>query len=142
LVAGAGVAATYAHEGATGPTRKVLAGSPLPFFSRAVAFGQLVFISGVMGNKPGTRELAAASFEGQCKQAMENMKASIEAAGSKLSSVLKCTCFLTDAADFEKFNEVYATYFTTDPPARSTVVVNELVLAGAKMEIECVTCTA
>jgi enamine deaminase RidA (YjgF/YER057c/UK114 family) len=64
--------------------------------------------------------------------------ASIEAAGSSPDRVLKCTCFLTDAADFAAMNKVYASFFPSDPPARSTVVVKELVIAGAKIEVDSV----
>jgi len=83
--------------------------------------------------------LASPEFEGQCKQALDNLKSSVEAAGSSMDKVLKCTCFLTEAADFDAMNRVYRTYFPNDPPARSTVAVKELVLAGAKFEIDCVT---
>jgi 2-iminobutanoate/2-iminopropanoate deaminase len=51
---------------------------------------------------------------------------------------MKCTCFLTDVNDFATFNKVFRGYFPANPPARSTVVVKELVLAGAKIEIDCV----
>ena len=57
-----------------------------------------------------------------------------------MSNVMKCTCFLVDMADFPTFNKIYRTYFPADPPARSTVVVKELVVKGAKIEIDCVTC--
>jgi reactive intermediate/imine deaminase len=122
--------------------RKIVPGSPSPNFSRAVIFGDLAFISGVLGTKAGLRELASPDFEGQCKQALENLKASVEAARSSMSQVLKCTCYLTDASDFDTMNKVYRTFFPNDPPARSTVGVKELVLAGAKFEIDCVTTLA
>jgi len=95
-------------------------------------------VSGVLGTKAGLRDLASAEFEGQCRQGLENLKASIEAAGSTLDKVLKCSCFLTEAADFAAMNKVYQEFFPKDPPARSTVVVKELVLAGAKFEIDCI----
>jgi len=122
--------------------RKVVPGSPSPNFSRAVILRDLAFISGVLGTKAGLRELASPDFEGQCKQALENLKASVEAAQSSMDKVLKCTCYLTDAADFDTMNKVYRTFFPKDPPARSTVAVKELVLAGAKFEIDCVTTLA
>ena len=140
VLAVTGVAASTASADDAAPQRRVIGGSPIPTFSRAVVFGKLVYVSGVLGTKGGLRDLASAEFEGQCKQAMENLKASVEAAGSSMDKVLKCTCFLTDAADFAAMNKVYQTHFPTDPPARSTVAVKELVLAGAKFEIDCVTC--
>ena len=141
VLAVTGVAATASSD-ETAPQRRVVGGSPAAFFSRAVAFGKLVYVSGVLGTKAGLRELASPEFEGQCKQALDNLKASVEAAGSSMDKVLKCTCFLTEAADFDAMNKVYRTYFPNDPPARSTVAVKELVLAGAKFEIDCVTSLA
>ncbi len=140
VLAVTGVAATTASADESAAQRRVVGGSPIPTFSRAVVFGKLVYVSGVLGTKGGLRDLASAEFEGQCKQALENLKASVEAAGSSMDKVLKCTCFLTEAADFETMNKVYRTYFPDHPPARSTVAVKELVLAGAKFEIDCVTC--
>lgn len=120
--------------------RRVVGGSPYATFSRAVAFDGIVFVAGVVGQKPGSRELAAVDFAGQCRQAMENLKTSVEASGSTMDKVLKCNCFLTDVADFGTFNKIYTEFFTAGPPARSTVVVKELVVPGAKLEIDCVTC--
>ncbi len=120
--------------------RWIIEGSPYPTFSRAVAFDRIVFVAGVVGQKPGTNELASPGFEGQCRQALDNLKASVEAAGSTMDRVLKCTCFLADAADFGTFKRIYAGFFPCDPPARSTVVVKALVVPGAKLEIDCVTC--
>jgi len=122
------------------PARQVVPGSPYPAFSRAVRFDRLVFVSGVLGQVPGTRELAGADFESQARQAMENLKASVEAAGSTMDRVLKCAAFLTEQEDFAKFNEVYVRYFPAAPPARSTVIVKALVAPGAKIEIDCVAC--
>jgi 2-iminobutanoate/2-iminopropanoate deaminase len=119
--------------------RQIIPGSPYPTFSRAVRLDRLVFVAGVLGQKPGTRDLVSADFEPQCRQALENLKASVEAAGSSLDRVLKCTVFLTDVGDFAIFNKVYAEHFPHDPPARSTVVAKELVVAGAKLEVDCVT---
>ena len=120
--------------------RRVVGGSSNPAFSRATAFGGLVYTSGVVGRKPGAHGTLSADFETQCRQAMENLKASVEAAGSTMAQVLKCTCFLTDVADFPKMNAIFRSFFPNDPPARSTVVVKELVVRGAKLEIDCVTC--
>ena len=72
----------------------------------------------------------------QTQQTLENIKAMLAAAGSSLDRVFKCTVFLTNIADYAKMNEVYATYFPKDPPARSTVAGSGLAL-GAKVEIEC-----
>jgi enamine deaminase RidA (YjgF/YER057c/UK114 family) len=61
----------------------------------------------------------------------------VEAAGSTMDRVLKCQAFLTEQSDFAAFNEIYKGYFPTDPPARSTVIVKDLVLPGAKIEVDC-----
>ena len=117
--------------------KKVIPGNS-PNLSRAVGFERMLFVSGVLGVDPQSRKLASAEFEGQCRQALTNLKASVEAGGATLSQVLKCTCFLVEPADFEAFNKIYRDFFPQDPPARSTVVVKELVMAGAKIEIDCV----
>ena len=117
--------------------RKVVAGGS-PNFSRTVEFDKVLYVSGVLGVDPETRKLRSTEFEGQCRQVLANLKASVEAGGSNLGQVLKCTCFLVAASDFEQFNKVYREYFSTDPPARSTVVVKELVMPGALIELECI----
>lgn len=122
------------------PRRRVVGGSPYPTFSRAVEFDRVIFVAGVLGQKPGTRDLVSPDFEPQARQVLENLKASVLAAGSSIESVLKCTCFLTDENDFATFNKVYLEFFPKEPPARSTVIVKALVVAGAKVEVDCVTC--
>ena len=119
-------------------TKEIVPGSPYPTFSRAAKYGQIVYVSGVLGQIPGSRQLASADFPGQCKQAMENLEASVQAAGSNMDKVLKCGAFLVEQSDFATFNDIYLTYFPSDPPARSTVIVKALVAAGAKIEIDCV----
>lgn len=126
-----------AQENAGSKKRKVLAGGS-PNFSRTVEFGQVLYVSGVLGTDPQTRKLVSDEFEAQCRQCMNNIKASIEAGGSKMDQVLKCTCFLVEGGDFETMNKVYREFFPKDPPARSTIVVKELVMNGAKFEIECI----
>jgi reactive intermediate/imine deaminase len=100
---------------------------------------RLVFVAGVVGQKPGTRDLVGGEFEAEARQALENLKASVEASGSVMANVLKCTVYITQAADFAAFNKVYVKLFPSDPPARSSVVVKELVVPGARLEIDCVT---
>jgi len=138
-IAGIVLLAESASAGDAPESRRVIEGSPSPNFSRAVGIGRLVYASGVLGVRPGSWEVVSPDFEPQCRQALENLKASVEAAKSSMDRVLKCTCFLTEAADFAAMNKVYQTFFPKDPPARSTVVVKELVAKGAKFEIDCVT---
>lgn len=135
-----GVAGSQANQPTSTGKRRVVGGSPYPTFSRAVEYNGLVYVAGVLGQKPGTRDLVSAEFEPQARQVLENLKASVEAAGSSFEKVLKCTCFLTDENDFASFNKVYVEYFPKDPPARSTVIVKALVAPGAKVEVDCVAC--
>ena len=115
-------------------TANELAGLP---FSTAVRVGNLLFLSGQVGNVPGTRQLADTGITGQTRQALDNIKAVLAAAGSSLEHVAKCTVFLSNIADFAAMNAVYTTYFPKDPPARSTVAGSGLAL-GARVEIECI----
>ena len=68
---------------------------------------------------------------------LEIFKKLLEVAGSSLDRVLKCTVFLTSAKDFHGMNEAYRTFFPVDPPARSTVAMQELVVPGGHIELEC-----
>ncbi|HVP10017.1 MAG TPA: RidA family protein [Phycisphaerae bacterium] len=120
------------------PKKEIVPGSPSPAFSRAVRCGGMVYVSGVLPQVPGKTDLVGEDFEAQARQAMENLKAAVEASGSKMERVVKCGAFLTEAADFPVFNKVYMKYFPADPPARSTVIVKALVLAGARIEIDCI----
>jgi len=106
-------------------------------FSSATRVGNLVFLAGQVGNTPGTRQLADTGIAGQTRQALENIKTVLAAAGSSLERVVKCTVFLTSMGDYQAMNAVYATYFPKDPPARSTVAGSGLAL-GARVEIECI----
>jgi 2-iminobutanoate/2-iminopropanoate deaminase len=105
-------------------------------FSSAVRVGNVLYLSGQIGNLPGTRQLADTGIAKQTQQTLENIKAVLTHAGSSLERVFKCTVFLTNIRDFEQMNAVYATYFPKDPPARSTVAGSGLAL-GARVEIEC-----
>jgi 2-iminobutanoate/2-iminopropanoate deaminase len=110
--------------------------SGLPF-SMAVRVGNMLYLSGQIGNKPGTRELADTGIAGQTRQALENIKTVLASAGSSLDRAVKCTVFLADIKDYAAMNAVYATFFPKDPPARSTVAGSGLAL-GARVEIECI----
>jgi len=105
-------------------------------FSSAVRVGNVLYLSGQIGNVPGTRQLADTGIAGQTRQTLENIKAVLAHAGSSLERVFKCTVFLANITDFAAMNGVYATYFPKDPPARSTVAGSGLAL-GARVEIEC-----
>lgn len=106
-------------------------------FSPAVRVGNLIFLSGQVGARPGTRELVPGGVTAETRQALENIRAVLAAAGSSMERVVKCTVFLADIAEYAQMNGVYATFFPTDPPARSTVAGSGLAL-NARVEVECI----
>jgi reactive intermediate/imine deaminase len=110
-------------------------GMALPF-SDAVRVGNMLYLSGKIGNLPGTAQLAGGGIQGETRQTMENIKASLEKHGSSLDEVVKCTVFLADIAEWDAMNEVYVTFFPENPPARSALGASGLAL-GARVEIEC-----
>lgn len=111
--------------------------SSLAPYSPAIRTGDLVFLSGQVGLRPGTRELAEGGVTGETGQALENVRTVLTAAGLAPSDVVKCTVFLADMRDYDAMNAVYGRFFTSAPPARSAVGVNGLPL-GARVEIECI----
>ena len=124
--------------GGSGPTKRVVPGSPSKNYSRAVVLDKLVFVAGCVGRyKKDGKDAMDSDFASQARVTLDNLKASVIAAGSSMDKVLKCTCFLKEQADFAKFNEIYIKYFPIDPPARSTVVVKDFVVPGALLEIDC-----
>lgn len=94
-------------------------------YSQAVVVDRFLFASGQIPVNPETGELAEGGIEAQARQAMENVKAVLEAAGYAFGDVVKVTCYLKDMKDFESFNAVYGEYFTNHP-ARSCVAVREI----------------
>ncbi len=106
-------------------------------YSVAVQTDAFVFCSGQIGLEPTSGELVAADVESQTRQALNNLKNVLEAAGTSLDKVVKTTVFLRDMADFPKMNAVYSEFFASILPARSTVAVAGLP-KGALVEIEVV----
>jgi 2-iminobutanoate/2-iminopropanoate deaminase len=98
-------------------------GLPIPAgpYSPGVRWDRLVFTAGQVGRDAGTGKPAEGGIRAQTRQVLLNLKAVLEAAGTDLAHVVKTTCFLTDINDFAAFNEVYAEFFPSAPPARSTV---------------------
>ena len=109
-------------------------GMVLPF-SDAVRVGNLLFLSGKLGTTADG--LAPGGIVGETRQAMENIRASLERYGSSMDRVVKCTVFLADMAEWEQMNEVYVTFFGENLPARSALGTSGLALGG-RVEIECI----
>ena len=106
-------------------------------YSQAVQSGGLIFTAGQIGLVPGTKELAGPDIESQTRQALQNLDAILEAAGSCLKHAVKATVYLADIGDFPAMNAVYAQFFSETPPARAAVQVAALPL-GAKVMIDIV----
>jgi 2-iminobutanoate/2-iminopropanoate deaminase len=116
-------------------------GAPRPFagapYSQAISAGGLVFTAGQLGIDPATGTLVEGGIEAQTHRAFANLRAVLEGAGSGLERVVKTTVFLADLGEFAAMNEVYGSYLTDSPPARSAVQVAALP-GGAAVEIEAV----
>lgn len=105
-------------------------------YSQAIKTDMFVFASGQLGLDPGSGTLAA-GIEAQTRQALANLAAVLEAAGSGIQHIVKTTIFVTDMANFATVNAIYGAAFADDPPARSTVEVSALPLGGL-VEIEAI----
>ncbi|MBN1563077.1 MAG: reactive intermediate/imine deaminase [Anaerolineae bacterium] len=120
-------------------SRKVIATEKAPAavgaYSQAIAANNLVFVSGQLGMDPATKQFAGDTVAAQTKQALENMSVILDAAGTDMAHVVKCTVLLADISTFGEMNEVYGSFFPTEPPARAAFAVKDLPL-GALVEIE------
>jgi 2-iminobutanoate/2-iminopropanoate deaminase len=94
---------------------------PIGPYSQAVKSNGFLYLSGQVALDPKTNEMNAGDIRQQTERVLENIKGILEAAGSNLHHVVKTTVFLKDMNEFPAMNEVYARYFTSAPPARSTV---------------------
>ncbi len=103
--------------------------APIGPYSQAVAVKAcqgFVFCSGQIAINPANGQIESQDVVAQSKQVMQNLQAVVEASGAKMSQVVKTTIFLKSMGDFPKVNEVYGGYFSSNPPARSTVEVSRL----------------
>jgi 2-iminobutanoate/2-iminopropanoate deaminase len=106
-------------------------------YSQAVTVSGFVYTSGQIGLVPGTGAMVEGGVEAEARQALDNLSAVLDAAGSSLEKVVKTTIFLADINDFKRVNAVYAEAMKEHRPARSTVQAGALPL-GARIEIEAV----
>jgi len=95
-------------------------------YSQAIKTNGLLFTAGQIAISPSTGDIISGGIAEQTKQVLDNLKAVIEAAGASMSGVVKTTVYLTKSEDFIPMNEVYARFFTNDPPARTTIFVAAL----------------
>jgi reactive intermediate/imine deaminase len=106
-------------------------------FSQAVRVGDVLYLSGALGNLPGKMELVPGGMRAEARQTMENIGTVLKEAGLSFADIFKCTVMLADMSKWAEFNEVYVTYFDPDRlPARSAFGANGLAL-GAQVEVEC-----
>ena len=106
-------------------------------YSQAIQAGNFLFLSGQIPLDPKTGELVKGDIRKQTRQVLENLKGILESEKLGMVEVVKVTIFLKDIGNFNQVNEVYATYFPSSPPARSTVEVTKLP-RDAEIEIEAV----
>jgi reactive intermediate/imine deaminase len=111
--------------------------APLAPYSWATKIGDLVFVAGQASLDADGKIVGLDDIGKQTEQTLENIKATLAAAGATLDHVVKTTVYLTDAANYAGMNEVYRRYFPVDPPARATLLTG-LVVAGLLVEIEAI----
>ena len=100
--------------------------------SGAIRVGDMLYLSGQL---PGVRgQPMDTTIQGQTRQALKGI---VEAAGTSMENVVKCTVFLVSTADYQGMNQAYREFWPKEPPARSTVVIAALVSPAAKLEVEC-----
>jgi 2-iminobutanoate/2-iminopropanoate deaminase len=109
----------------------------LDFYSQAIVHNGVAYVAGQIPSDPATGEVVEGDIVVQATRVLENVKAILEAAGSGLSKTLRVSVYLKDLNDFAQMNEVYAKYFTVDPPARTTIQVARLP-RDVKIEIDCI----
>src|SRR5690348_5629314 len=140
----AGLLASASAFAAKGDIEYLNSGKVLPAtlpFSEAVRVGNTLYLSGQIGIVPGSMKVIPGGIREEAKQAMQNIKTSLEAHGYAMANLVKCSAMLADMADWPAFNEVYKSFFTDHYPSRSAFGVGGLAL-GARVEIECIAAVA
>jgi len=106
-------------------------------YSAGIKIGNFVYTAGQLGLDPNSGELTPGGVEAQTRRALENISNILHAAGGTMENIVKTTVFLQDMNDFARMNSVYASFFDSTPPARSTVQVAGLPKGGL-VEIEAI----
>jgi 2-iminobutanoate/2-iminopropanoate deaminase len=99
-------------------------------YSQAIRAGDTLYCAGQIGLDPKTGKLAGDGFEAQGRQALDNLKAVVTAAGFQLENVVQCQVFITDINNYPAFNKIYSEYFSNDSPARAVVEVSAIPANG------------
>ncbi|KAF3266725.1 hypothetical protein TWF217_001504 [Orbilia oligospora] len=110
---------------------------PFPVYNQAILHDKTVYVSGQLGMDPETKQMLEGPIAVRAEQALKNLGAVLEAAGSNMNQVLKVVVFLVDMKDFQEVNSVYEKFFGDVKPARSCIAVHQLPL-GTDVEIECI----
>ncbi|HWN45007.1 MAG TPA: Rid family detoxifying hydrolase [Thermoanaerobaculia bacterium] len=106
----------------------------LAVYSQGVQVGDALYLAGQIGLDPATRKLVEGGVQAETRRAIENCRAILEGAGYSLRDVVQVQVFLVDINDYQAMNQVYATYFQENPPARAALAVAALP-GGAQVEI-------
>ena len=112
-----------------------------PYSQGITAEGAFVFTAGQIGLDPGTGQVVRGGIKEQTQQVLDNLTAILKAGGSDSAHVVKTTVYLKDMNEFAAMNEIYSQYFSTSPPARSTVEVSRLP-RDVRVEIEAIALVA
>jgi 2-iminobutanoate/2-iminopropanoate deaminase len=124
--------------------KKIISTSEAPAavgpYSQAVRIGSTVYCAGQIPLDPKSGQIVSKDISGQTRRVLDNISAILKAEDLSFENIVKTTIFLTDLADFQTVNEIYASYFKQAPPARSTVQVTALP-KGARIEIEAIAVT-
>lgn len=113
-------------------------GAPAPRgpYSPAVRAGDYIFVAGQIAVDPVTNETLLGDVQSETRQVLTNIRKILEACGASLEDVVRCGVYLTNGDDFKAMNEVYAEFFGSAKPARTTIIVAALPLKEAKVEID------
>jgi 2-iminobutanoate/2-iminopropanoate deaminase len=112
--------------------------SPRGPYSPAVKAGGFIYVSGQISVDPATDKAHLGDIATETRQVLKNIETNLAACGATMADVVRCTVYLTNVADFAGMNAVYAEFFGKDKPARTTIGVASLPLAGAKVEIDAI----
>jgi 2-iminobutanoate/2-iminopropanoate deaminase len=115
-------------------------GAPAPRgpYSPGVKAGDWIWVAGQVSMDPASGEAKLSDIKAETRQTLLNVRSILAACGASMSQVVRCGVYLTNAADFQAMNEVYAEFFGDAKPARTTIIVAALPLPGAKVEIDAV----